>query len=168
VSVGSRAVGSFPFRGIHRITPRATAKTRAFSGTALTDAIDVGCQISLDNADGSSIKVTVSGDCSEHGLGAFSHGAGTYKLGDTHGCVEGTTFDPSSARCAGSGGQNDPADNHGCAPGTTFDPDSARCAGSGGQNDPLDDNGGCAPGTTFDPASARCAGAGGQNDPNDG
>lgn len=135
-------------------------------GVAFDDVIEVGCQVSLQPAAGNTVKLTVTGPCTGAGLGAFSHGSGSYKKGDTHGCVPGTTFDSESARCAGSGGQNDPADNHGCPAGSTFDPESARCAGSGGQNDPLEDDHGCAPGTTFDAASARCAGSGGQNDPN--
>jgi hypothetical protein len=138
----------------------------AWTNGGFQDAIDVKCIISLASA-GQNIALSVKGNCSQHGLGAFALGAGTYTKGELH-CGLGTTYDAQSARCAGSGGINDPADTHGCAPGTTYDADSARCAGSGGQNDPLDTGDhGCAPGTVYDPDSARCAGSGGKNDPSD-
>jgi hypothetical protein len=125
--------GPGPFASLHGRTANKSASA------VFNDVFDSVCQVSLQAAPGGTIEVTVTGDCSHHGLAAFSHGSGAYVNGDAHDCDLGTTFDPHSARCAGSGGQNDPADNQGCAPGTTFDPGSARCAGSGGQNDPLDE-----------------------------
>jgi hypothetical protein len=83
-------------------------RTAAVRPGGFQDAIDRTCILFLSGG-GGKVTLAVKGDCSMNAMQAFAKGAGTYTLGAAH-CGLGTTYDAESARCAGSGGQNDPSD----------------------------------------------------------